>query len=98
MLQTGERLTNVPRPSPGADWVRARRSRSGDTHLTLPALRAGPLPLRPEGRRGIFDAPPRSAVEPPIFHAPAIVLAVDHDRDALELRLPAGRGTEVVDD
>src|SRR5204862_3487045 len=40
----------------------------------------------------------RSAVEPPIFHAPAIVLAVDHDRYALELRLPAGGGAEVVDD
>src|SRR5258708_7320044 len=25
-----------------------------DTHLTLPALRAGPLPLPPEGRRGDF--------------------------------------------
>src|SRR3954463_8042042 len=25
-----------------------------DTHLTLPALRAGPLPLPPEGRRGPF--------------------------------------------
>jgi hypothetical protein len=23
------------------------------THLTLPALRAGPLPLPPEGRRGV---------------------------------------------
>src|SRR3954466_5778776 len=40
----------------------------------------------------------RSAGEPPIFHPPAIVLAVDHDRDALQLRLPAGRGAEVVDD
>src|SRR6267154_711550 len=39
-----------------------------------------------------------SAVQPPIFHAPAIVLAVDHDRRALHLRLPAGRGAEVVDD
>src|SRR6185503_12017979 len=25
-----------------------------DTHLTLPALRAGPLPLRPAGRRGVI--------------------------------------------
>src|SRR6266478_495536 len=41
---------------------------------------------------------PHSAVEPPIFHAPAIVLAVDHDCDALELRLPAGGSAEVVDD
>src|SRR5438094_7811477 len=40
----------------------------------------------------------RSAVEPPIFHAPAIVLAVDHDRDVFHLRLPARRGAEVIDD
>src|SRR3954454_19337721 len=38
------------------------------------------------------------SIEPPIFHAPAIVLAVDHDRHALELRLPASGGAEVVDD
>src|SRR5207302_1287799 len=28
-----------------------------DTHLTLPALRAGPLPLPPEGRRGVNGKP-----------------------------------------
>src|SRR5690242_4499280 len=27
----------------------------GDTHLTLPALRAGPHPLPPKGRRGAFS-------------------------------------------
>src|SRR5258708_32688958 len=27
-----------------------------DAHLTLPSLRAGPLPLPPEGRRGILSA------------------------------------------
>src|SRR5438477_11759475 len=52
--------------------------------------------MGPGLRRDLGDA--RSAVEPPIFHAPAIVLAVDHDRDALQLRLPAGCGAEVVDD
>src|SRR5204863_5488244 len=52
--------------------------------------------MGPGVRRDLGDA--RSAVEPPIFHAPAIVLAVDHDRDTLQLRLPAGCGAEVVDD
>ena len=28
-------------------------------HLTLPRLRRGPLPLPPEGRRGIFGVGPR---------------------------------------
>jgi hypothetical protein len=27
-----------------------------DTHLTLPSLRDGPLPLRPRGRRGSYRA------------------------------------------
>src|SRR5438045_7120628 len=52
--------------------------------------------MGPGVRRDLGDT--RSAVEPPIFHPPAVVLAVDHDRDALQLRLPAGRGAEVVDD
>src|SRR5262249_48624775 len=52
----------------------------------------GPEGGRPRGLRS------SSAVEPPIFHAPAIVLAVDHDRDVLHLRLPAGRRAEVVND
>src|SRR5258708_36042190 len=52
--------------------------------------------MGPGVRRDLGDT--RSAVEPPIFHAPAIVLAVDPDRDAPQLRLPAGCGAEVVDD
>ena len=39
-----------------------------------------------------------SSVEPHIFHAPAIVLAVDHDGQPLQLGLPAGRGAEMIDD
>src|SRR5437764_3347774 len=54
------------------------------------------LTMGPGLRRDLGDA--RSAVEPPIFHAPAIILAVDHDRDVLQLRLPTGCGAEVVDD
>src|SRR4051812_23043075 len=37
-------------------------------------------------------------VQPPVFHAPAVVLAVDHQGDAFELRLPTGRGAQVIDD
>ena len=40
----------------------------------------------------------RLAVEPDIFHAPAVVLAVYHDGQPLDLRLHAGRGAGVVDD
>src|SRR5258708_29424551 len=55
--------------------------------------------MGPGLRRDLMDdCGQPSAVQPPIFHAPAIVLAVDHDRRALHLRLPAGRGAEMVDD
>jgi hypothetical protein len=37
-------------------------------------------------------------VEPDVFHAPAIVLAVDHDGQPVDLRPYAGGGTSVVDD
>jgi len=40
-------------PGGGEDRGEVRDSRaSAATHLTLPSLRAGPLPLPPEGRRG----------------------------------------------
>jgi hypothetical protein len=35
-----------------ARWGEPRVPNSGATRLTLPSLRDGPLPLRPEGRRG----------------------------------------------
>src|SRR5438067_1571036 len=42
-------------PRGGEGWGEVGDSRApADTHLTFPALRAGPLPLPPEGRRGIF--------------------------------------------
>src|SRR5260370_29235275 len=40
----------------------------------------------------------RLFVQPEVFEAPAIVLAVDHDRQPFHLRLPAGRCAEVVND
>src|SRR5260370_361183 len=36
--------------------------------------------------------------EPDVFHAPAIIGAVDHHRDVLDLRLPAGGLARVIDD
>jgi hypothetical protein len=41
---------------------------------------------------------PTLSVKPPIFHAPTVVLAVDHHCDPLELRLPAGRRAHMIDD
>jgi hypothetical protein len=39
-----------------------------------------------------------SVVEPEVFVAVTIVDAVDHDGQALDLRMPAGRATGVKDD
>src|SRR5258705_3465992 len=45
-------------PGGGEGWGEVGDSRAlADTHLTLPALRAGPLPLPPEGRRGVNGKP-----------------------------------------
>ena len=41
---------------------------------------------------------PALTVEPDVLHAPAVVLAVDHDGQAFELLLHAGGGTGVVND
>src|SRR5439155_25680940 len=46
--------SHLSAPGGGEGWGEVGDSRTlADTHLTLPALRAGPLPLRPEGRRGL---------------------------------------------
>src|SRR6266481_3520917 len=45
---------------------------------------------------GAADA--RLLVEPDIFHAPAVEDAVDHDRPALDMGLPAGRAAVAKDD
>src|SRR5215471_17370994 len=37
-------------------------------------------------------------VEPGVFHAPTVEDAVDHDRPALDMGLPAGRAAVVEDD
>jgi len=40
-------------PTGGEGWGEGADSRApADTHLTLPRLRRGPLPLPPKGRRG----------------------------------------------
>src|ERR1700730_12797668 len=47
----------------GEGWGEGGDARApADTHLTLPRLRRGPLPLRPEGRRGVLLAAPSSAL------------------------------------
>src|SRR5260221_10046924 len=57
------------------------------------------------GLRG--QAPPNNSVwhrggglllEPDVFQAPAVVHAVNHRRQALDLRMPAGRAAGVEDD
>src|SRR2546423_1069365 len=50
-------IIQTPSPPLGAERVGVRwgiPEHQPRTHLTLPALRAGPLPLPPEGRRGMF--------------------------------------------
>src|SRR2546423_14870026 len=50
-------------PGGGEGWGEVGDSRTlADTHLTLPSLRDGPLPLRPEGRRGDLW-PPQTGLE-----------------------------------
>src|SRR5438034_2188565 len=51
---------------------------------------------RPRSGRGCQRN--RLFVEPDIFHAPAVVDAIDHDRVALDLGAPAARAAVVVDD
>src|SRR5215472_18271052 len=61
---------------------------------------SGELPIRsaarsqPPGRQ----SPNPLLVEPDVFHAPAVEDAVDHDRPALDMRLPAGRPAVVKND
>ncbi len=46
-------ISSLSDPGGGEGWGEVGDSRAvAGTHLTLPALRAGPLPLPPEGRRG----------------------------------------------
>ena len=48
-------LTLSPRQPGGAGRVRgAGNTGRGAAHLTFPSLRDGPLPLPPDGRRGVL--------------------------------------------
>src|SRR5204862_24027 len=49
----GKAFFSLSAPGGGEGWGEVGDSSAvAGTHLTLPALRAGPLPLPPEGRRG----------------------------------------------
>src|SRR5229473_4735833 len=64
--------------------------------LTPPALRAtSPASL---GRNDSGSADPDLAIEPDVLEAPAVVDAVDLDRHALDVGLPASRRPAVGDD
>src|ERR1700679_595513 len=38
-----------------------------------------------------------SSIQPDVFHSPAVVLTVDHQGQALDLRLPAGCSSPVIE-
>src|SRR5205807_8036629 len=67
-------------PGGGEGWGEVGDSRApAGAHLTLPSLRDGPLPLPPEGRRGVFRAAHRISPDP-----------VALDRGAVELDAETG--------
>src|SRR5207249_9837696 len=52
-------INSLSAPGGGEGWGEVGDSGAlAGTHLTLPALRDGPLPLPPEGRRGELAADP----------------------------------------
>src|SRR6266852_5279429 len=53
----GRQFNSLSAPGGGEGWGEVGDSRAlAGTHLTLPSLRDGPLPLPPEGRRGQMAA------------------------------------------
>jgi hypothetical protein len=70
--------------------------RCADLRFAIAPKAASPDTPSTSCRRGASR--PSLIVEPDVFHAPAIVLAVDHDGQVFDLRLHAGGGTGVVDD
>src|ERR1700719_2796750 len=72
-----------------AAWTNSRRGSGSPPISTIG--RATPSFIRRSFRY-------RLLIQPEVFEAPAIVLAVDHDRQALDLGLPAGRGAEMIND
>src|SRR5580704_9666202 len=57
---------------------------------------SGPSPFGPS-RNDQLKKGPQLTVEPGVFETPAIVIAVDHHRVPLEIRLPAG-GRDGIED
>src|SRR5437588_470539 len=53
---------------------------------------------RRRARTGAKPKPARSVVEPHVLEAPAVILAVRHDRQVLHARPPAGSRADIVDD
>src|SRR5262249_52768166 len=94
----------LPLPGGERDGVRG-------TGLSLEIIDRNPSPARSAGdlsRRGEVETAAAveihhplvigSLVQPYVLVAVAVVGAVDHDRHALDVRLPAGRGAGMQDD
>src|SRR6266702_5135500 len=91
------KVHSLSAPGGGEGWGEVGDFRApSDTHLTLPSLRDGPLPLPPEGRRGDYSSRlRRSAPAGPAVRAARAdrgVVAVAR-RPALSLYLAAMRAS-----
>src|SRR5262252_4842565 len=64
-----------------------------------PAPAVGFADAQPTLRKALrFASATISLIEPEVFEAPAVVDAVDHRGESLDIRLPAGRSPRVVND
>jgi hypothetical protein len=66
-------------------------SSQGATPCSVGSVRRKPRDPSDESQESLL-------VEPNVFHAPTVEQAVDHDREPLHPRLPAGRKPRVKDD
>src|SRR5712691_13244219 len=78
-------LHSLSAPGGGEGWGEVGDSRAmADAHLTLPRLWRGPLPLPPEGRRGVFanrfqGAVPFAEIDIDRAHQDTVLLRVADD-------------------